>query len=594
MGDRRLNIIRWKYVAPRLLLLAMLAGTVRFGCDPLLEWMIVTGGQSATGAKVELGELTTWIKAGKLELRDLQVANPESVLRNLFEAEHVVLQIDSFALLHNRIVVSNGAITGLQLDTLRSTSGELATSDAAIEEAPSALDPLLAKAGDLASDWLDSASQRLDADFVDQLQTPHIAENLGKKWKAQSESLRSRAEQLKQRGQKLADEFRDIKKNPLRGVERLPELHAELKSNQQELVDLQKEIQGLPQQAKNDRQALSTARQQDEDFLRQQFEFDQLDGDNLTQVLLGQTVAEKLQNACDWITWARKRTAGNSTKELAAQRSRGTTVTFGRARPQFELQHIGVELTAPIAGRELQFVGYLSGVSSAPQLLEEPARLELAALGDIPVKLLVVSDHRGRVPRDELHFACPTLPIGGQTLGNDEKLAIELAPGMADLSVDLQLDGETLLGQITFTQEKFQLTPVANSRVNQHLTTILGEALSSIQEVQAEVKLAGTLNKPQFKINSSLGEQLAQEISTAVVKLARARGEALLADTTATMNDQLEKLSTARSNLQQELLANLGENQKLFEDLANLSGPGGRGLSVPQLSSRLGREILRK
>ena len=38
------------------------------------------------------------------------------------------------------------------------------------------------------------------------------------------------------------------------------------------------------------------------------------------------------------------------TKQLAAQRSRGTMVSFGRARPQFELQHVGVELTAQIAG----------------------------------------------------------------------------------------------------------------------------------------------------------------------------------------------------------------------------------------------------
>ncbi|WP_197530493.1 TIGR03545 family protein [Bythopirellula polymerisocia] len=589
-----MKFIRWKYVAPRIMMLAMLAISVRFGCDPLLEWAIVTSGQSATGAKVEIAELTSWIRAGKIELRDLQVANPDAVMRNLVQADHIVLQLDSLALLHNRVVVTNGAITGIELDTERSTSGELVVIDDAIDDAPSALDPLVAKAGDLASDWLDEASKRLDADLVDQLQTPQVAESLSEKWQSKADALRSRTNQLKLRGQKLAEEFRDIKKNPLRGVERIPQLQAELKTNQMELQSLQQEIKGLPQQAETDHQALLAARQQDEAFLRKQFEFEQLNGDNLTQILLGQSVAEKLQEACEWIAWARKKAPGNAAKQLASQRGRGTMVTYGRARPQFEVRHLGVELTAQIAGQELQFVGYVSGISSAPQLLEEPARMEIAALGDVPMKLLMVSDHRGHVPCEELHFDCPALPMEGRTLGSGEKLAVDLAPGTADLSVDLQLVGDSLSGQINFAQQDFRLSPCSNPKVNKHLATVLGEALGKIEQVTAKVELAGTLTKPQFKINSPLGTQLASEISTAVAKLARVRGETLLAETTSKMNSQLEKLNATKSALQQELLSNLGENQKLFEDLASLSGTNGRGLSVPQLGSTLGKQILRK
>lgn len=571
-----------------------MASVVRFGCDPLLEWLIVSGGQSATGAKVELAGVSTWIKSGKLEIRDLQVANPESEFRNLFQAKQIVLQLDSLALLHNRMVVTNGAITGLEIDTERSTSGELVVSDATAEEGPPLFEPVVTKASDLASEWLENASQRLDTDFVEQLQTPQVADQLVENWKNQSESLRSRAKQLRERGQKLAEEFREIKKNPLRSAQRLPEIHAELKSNQQELVSLQQEIKALPEQARADRQTLTTARQQDEAFLKKQFEFEQLDGDNLTQVLLGESVAEKLQEACDWIAWARKKSPSNAAKALAAQRGRGTTVTFGKPQPRFEIQHVGIELTAQVAGTPMQFVGYLSGVSSAPQLLAEPARLELASLGDTPVKLLVVSDHREQVPREEMRFTCPALPIRGRTLGNEEKLAIQLAPGNADLSVDLLLEGETLSGQIAFAQHEFQLTPLASPQVNRHLATALEGALGNIKQVTAEVELTGTLKQPQFKIDSPLGEQLANEISTAVVKLARERGEALLAKSTAKMNSQLEKLTAAKSALEQELLANLGENQKIFEDLAGTAGLGGRGLSVPQISSTLGKGVLRK
>ena len=57
------------------------------------------------------------------------------------------------------------------------------------------------------------------------------------------------------------------------------------------------------------------------------------------------------------------------------------------------------------------------------------------------------------------------------------------------------------------------------------------------------------------------------------------------------MNGQLEKLTAAKSALQQELLANLGENQKLFEDLAGLSGTRTRFI-VPAVGLHLGKADL--
>jgi uncharacterized protein (TIGR03545 family) len=93
MGDRELKtkqlakLMRWKYVVPRLVILAILAATVRFGLDPLLHYLIVTSGESAVGAKVDLASVETSLLDGRLELRGLQVANPESPMHNLLEAE---------------------------------------------------------------------------------------------------------------------------------------------------------------------------------------------------------------------------------------------------------------------------------------------------------------------------------------------------------------------------------------------------------------------------------------------------------------------------------------------------------------------------
>jgi hypothetical protein len=118
------------------------------------------------------------------------------------------------------------------------------------------------------------------------------------------------------------------------------------------------------------------------------------------------------------------------------------------------------------------------------------------------------------------------------------------------------------------------------------------EALGNIDELSAEVILAGTLNRPEFKIESQLGHKIAEGISTAVMDLATKKSESLLAGVSAKMNEQFAQLESTKEKLQQELLAKLGENQQLVEGLAALGG-GGSPLSVPQLGA-LGSGLLRK
>ena len=588
MGGRSLKFIRWKYVLPRLVLLFGLVLSVRLGLDPLLHWAIVTSGQAAVGAKVEIAELKTSLREGHLVLTGLQVADPNAPLSNLLQSERVDLKLDTTALLHQRLHVKSGEIHGLQFGTTRETSGTLeVTPDAA--QAPS---QLAEKASALATDWLDQVQQRLETDFTDQLQTYRLAIELEARWKERAAALRARGKDLMTRGKQLEVELREVKSNPLRGLERLPELESQLKTVRKEFSSLQKEIKSLPAQVEADRQSLLAARQADEAFLRQQLNFDRLDGNNLNQVLLGQSVTTQLQSALDWIAWIRNKLPSNSAKQIAAARRRGATVYFGTEQPKVLIKSLALDLSATIEGRTMQFSGSLTNASSAPRLLAEPARLELASSGDLPMNLTITSDRRTELTREELSFLCPTLPIETQQWGNPEKLVVHLEPGTAELAVNLQIVDDELHGHIMFHQEHLVLAPQAGPRANATLATALAQALGNVNKLSATVDLAGTLQRPEFQIHSQLGEQLAAGISTAVVGAAREKGEALLAGVTDKANRQLTKLTESTEGLRQELLAKLGENQKLFDGLATLGG-NSQGLPVPQLGA-LGTGILRK
>ena len=53
------------------------------------------------------------------------VANPQSPLRNLVEADHCDLEVEPDALLHKQTVVRYGTVTGLRFGTPATTSGAL-------------------------------------------------------------------------------------------------------------------------------------------------------------------------------------------------------------------------------------------------------------------------------------------------------------------------------------------------------------------------------------------------------------------------------------------------------------------------------------
>jgi uncharacterized protein (TIGR03545 family) len=102
-------IFRWRYLLPRLAILAVVYGAVRWGLDPLLKYAIVAGGEAALGAKVEVAKLTTSLLDGEIVVDGLAAANPKKPLRNLAEAERVRLEVDASALLRKRRTAWSGA-----------------------------------------------------------------------------------------------------------------------------------------------------------------------------------------------------------------------------------------------------------------------------------------------------------------------------------------------------------------------------------------------------------------------------------------------------------------------------------------------------
>lgn len=588
-----MKIIRWTYLLPRLAIVLALGLGFRWGLDPLLQWALISGGESTVGAKVEVASLETSLRGGTLVVRGLAVANPNAPLRNLLEAEYAELKLDVDALCHRRCVVQDGRLSGMRFNTQRSTCGLLEVAPEGADESPSFVDPWVESANQFVTAWLDQLDDRLRSDFTAELKTLQIAKQLEQRWPEQYAELDARVKSLHSRSNQLEEGFREVRKNPLRNLAALQDLQAQLLTAQTELKSLHAQVAELPRQAEADRQAVLAARQQDEKFIREQLRLTDFNEEGISQTLLGQPAAESVATALDWLAWARNKIPSAKAKRHA-QRSRGTRVLFSPTKPRFLVKQLQLEGTAQWGAQSIALTGSLCNASSEPQLLSEPTRFELRSTGAGQLDIVVTLDRRTLEPHDHLRIACPQFSLPGQTLGSPEKLALAISPSAARLDVDLALNDNQLSGHITLGQSSLALKPQQGALGNKHIAAAFEHALSGLVEWNATVHIAGTLQEPQINIESDLGQQVASGLRTACKQLLRQRADALLAHTEQQVEARLQSLHQIRAEAEQQLLARMGEGEQIFGQLAALSRSGNSRLTIPQLSRSLRSPTLRK
>lgn len=579
---------RWGYVAPRLAIVAMLVAALRFGLDPALKYALIAGGEAATGAKVDAGDLTTSLLDGRLTIANLAAANPAKPMKNLFEAAQINLEIDAGQLLRKRVVVHGGVISGVQFDSPRETSGELPEAPVVEDSGPSVFDPLMARAEDGATAWFDSLSGRLEEDLQSKLETPALVDQLRDRWPQQYAELQGRTDQLRARAKQVESTVREIKKNPLAGLEKLQPLQQELASINAELKSLAGQVNSLPNQAKADRAAIDAARKRDEEFLKSQVKLMKADGDQLTRYLLGPDAHDCIEKTASWISFARKLMPAKSAKIKQAERIRGVNIVFGPRQPKFLIERVALAGKASLGGEDLQVVGELTDAASEPYLHPNPMHLRLASEGAVVCTLDVVLDRRGDTPHDHLVLDCPRLGLPGRSMGAPEKLALNISPGEACIQADLTLDGENLTGTIYLRQSSAMVAAAPKIR-DPHLTAAIEKSLTGVQGFEAKVAVAGTLKRPEWKIESELGRQLASGLDGALRGYLTEKKEKVMAKVQGKVDEQLAALDAKRQAAQQELLGKLGENQQLVSQIAALTGGGGNPLeaAVPKLGKSL-------
>lgn len=579
-------MFRWSYILPRVVLLLLLAALVHWGLSPLIQFAIVQSGQAATGSRVDVARVRASFWSAQIELEGVEVANPQQTQRNAVQFDRASLSLDRAALFQRRFVVDRGAVHGIRFDTPRRHDGQLpATPPSETSDAPLWQDQQLAEAG---KQWLDALGKRLQGQLDEDLKSVRLARELGERWPREYAQLEARARAWEERVQSLRQAAQRPQGNVLEQVEFYQGKLVEIDQVRREVPELYRELERLGGQIQRDRLAVDDARRHDTQYLREQLQLDRWDGEQLSAFLLGEQTDAWAREMLTWVERARMVWGiAGAEPEVNQSGGRGIDVLFGSQGkyPDLLIRHLELDGVIRNGGKELAFAGSAEGLTHQARRHGEPARLVLQTKGDASWQVEAILDYRGEQHRELIQVACPQLPQPQRSLGDDERLAVRIAPGQAVIQIDLELQGSEVDGTLRLVQDDLQLDAQLNDDWGgEYLATGLRSAVRRVHRFESTLHLQGPLRKPQLKLQSDLGNQLAEGFQTAFQQELLRHGQQLEARLEAQIDEQIaaaDQLVTqhlARATgrfeigqqqleqLKQQLLAQVGSPTRLLGD----------------------------
>jgi uncharacterized protein (TIGR03545 family) len=444
--------IRWKFVAPRLAILTLLAVVLYLAVPPLVRWSLITSGQAAFGAKVDIGDVQWSPWNGSFVVHDLAVADPERPLLNLFVADCAVFEVEPGSLAKKRFVVSRGVMDGIEFGTPRTSSGAL---DAATGNgAADVLVKLAGSASDQGQAWLASywpnLQAKLEEDLRREFQSVALAEELQRRWPAAYQQYDARVDGLLGRCRKIEAAVREARENPLRNLAELRQATQEIHRLHGDLDRLVADLEGLSPQLDRQRQAIWDAWAADRRKLQEGFALDPASAEAVTDYLLEREVAGHISTIVDWVERVRSLVpAGGSVPE--PRRHRGANVLFAglRVHPDYLVRTLELHGTGRHAGQPFELTGTITGLTSQPARYGRPTLVKLASRGSAEMQIEAAIDRTGAAPVDRFAIRFPNLRRPELQLGKEGSFALNLSAGRNEVEADFEVGRPRVAGSWT-------------------------------------------------------------------------------------------------------------------------------------------------
>lgn len=606
-------MLRWSYILPRLILLAVACTFIVWMAPWLVHRTIVVTGQSLTASRWEIGDVATSLWNPRVELEHLQVTAPRSPMRNLLEAERVRVRLDRRALFHGRYVIDEGSMSGVRWTTERATSGRLDPNQDFLPEWAAQ------RVGDSLTPWFDQLCPLLLESLEEQVESfesVHLAREMESRWPTEYRQMEARIEQLQSQITRLRELAQQRPKNVPEQMALARQILTEVEALQRELDAIPRELDRLSYQAQRDKEALLAARDRDLERINEITDPTNFTSERLAEYLLGPRLCQPVGV---FVRWMASSSGKNAARGFEPQRLRGVDVLFPipEDTPLFLARRLAVDGSLELDEFAIPFSGTVEDLSSDPQLHGKPTRVVLeidpAALpwfadarvaehtktartheadsagtavatiqngpitpevaGSRPATVAITLDQTNETPRTVVEIDVPALAVPEQEWGDCQQFALVVSNARWKLQVKLELVGDRLDGRIDLAQSGGAITPILPGLEGQpDLSQRLTDAVRSVHSICAAVTVSGNVKSPQFRLHSDLGNQVALAMESALREEWAIRQQELAERLQQQLTRRMQSVEPVLRAQSEELLAECRATYQQLEALARQAG----------------------
>jgi len=568
--------MRWSYILPRFIFLALIWAFFFFAFDPVLKWSLKKGMEKAAGARVEISNVKTSFLHPSFHMGGVTVVSASEEYSNLVEFSEIKFSIEGSPLLEKKFIINEAFLSGLKFGTPRKTSAKLPL--AKKEETPQFVKDLKEESKEMAADRLGDLKAGAATDLqvsADSLSSVKVYGELQKKYEAQYAALSEKADlkpyQARLDGIKKRYEAARAEKNPVKQVKDYAGLQKDVKKLNDDFQNDRKLIEETAAGLKEGLKTAEEARKKDIEAVMGRMKMPALDTKSLAGMLAGPAVADKTRTAFKWLAMARKYMPDNSQKRiLKTDARRGRLVHFPKlnAYPSFLIKKMAVSgelgLDAP-----LDYSGSIEGITTQPQIYGKPLTASIkGAKGGRALDFKALLDNTGTSMKGNLALKYSGMAVDNLVMGSPGSLGASVTGGTGSFNGKLALTGEDLDGDAVFRIEGAKVTPAAENIKFAPLKAAVVSSMSGLSSVGIGIKIAGTLKTPALSLSTDLADKLSGAFRNAFgAELEKARADAR-AKVDAALKPYKDKLDGLAASKQRELKDKLDAGQK------SLSGSG--------------------
>ena len=520
------------YLIPRFILIGLTLCAVVIGSDPLAKFLVTQHLEKTTGVIVEVGRLRSRTSQAKIFINDLAVVDPSRPLQNLFQADMAYLELDNDRLLDRQCVIEHARASQVRLDVPRTVPVSAVDGhvDQSIAAATSGI-RFLSNAEQARTAWMDQFTAKpVDiAKAKPEIKLYRVASATNARWNNDFQYQRRKIKFVKASFAKLASEAitpEEIERNGLGGPPNPLRKGSDRGQESNELEDVLLQLEQLQQlqreleaKAAADLAKLDSTYQQDAADLVVDGEDEptHVNPDTLSQLLLTQLQEQIAGEALEWFGSVRNKLPINShhTPKPSGYRGQFIPVVGYQEAPSLVVKNLLFDGSGRFQQQHVNFAGEVSDITDVPSSFDQPVTFKLRAQGAQHFVVEGSIDRRASVGSDQMTITFPTLPLGPQTLGTESEMLITLGSNTsAHGQIKLQVDGDKLTGDMTldFSNIAMLVERLHDVAGGKEVQVRLNHALATVQEFDSVATIGGTLDSPELKFKSSLGDEIADAI----------------------------------------------------------------------------------